>query len=396
MIGKLTDWVLRRSFREGFSSENPDHRSRIGMIEGWSSVAVNLVLFAVKLGIGILTASIALIADAFHTLADMSTSLIIIFSFRISKKPSDRQHPFGHQRAEAIATIIIATLLFVTGLELGKSSVQRILHPEPFMSRWWIIGVIFLTVIIKEGLARFAVELSKRIGSETLKADAWHHRSDALATLLVMVAFILGQYNIHALDGYVGLAVAALIMYTGYDVAKESVDHLLGSAPEPEFIERIHEIAERHPEIGNVHDIMLHQYGNRRFVSLDIELNQDLSLQDAHQIADRIAKDIKKDLRTHATVHIDPVRVLNGEEEKIGKVIQEAIRRHPQIRSYHDLSISTHGGKKHIRFDLVVDQNATEKEMEEIRRWMASKVQKASQNVHSITIQIESSYSLNQ
>ena len=384
--------LLERYLKQPFSPENPVHRSAVGYLEGWLSIGINLILFAIKLTLGIISSSIGLIADAFHSLADMSTSAVILIGFRISKKPADREHPLGHQRAEAIATIVIATLLFVTGLEIGKSSVARILHPTIFTSQWWIIGAIFVTAIIKEWLARFSEGLGALIQSEALKADAWHHRSDAIATLLVLISFILARYNIHFLDGFVGLAVSLLIMYTGYDVARNSVNQILGPAPDQTYLQKVHNIAEGFPLVGNVHDITLHQYGNKKFLTMDIELREDASLEEAHEIAEQIAAKIQTDLGTYATVHVDPAKSLGHDIFKIGQFIQQLINSDGRLISFHDFETSGSPSDLFLRFDVVVDASLTDQQREKLREEICAKVRNAFPNIKKVHLRLEPSY----
>ena len=392
----MTNLIIRyaeRRLKERFSPAKTEHRSFIGYLEGWVSVAVNLLLFGLKLALGILSSSIALVADAFHSLADMGTSLIILISFRISKKPADYEHPLGHQRAEAIATIVIATLLFVTGLEVGKSAVERILRPVEFASSWWIIAIVFATAVVKEGMARFSEQLGKLIQSETLKADAWHHRSDALATLLVLGSFLLGRYNIHALDGVVGLIVALLIMYTGYEVAKGSVDQILGPAPDRSYLSKVHSIAEAFPAVNNVHDLTLHQYGNKKFLTMDIEVAQDVSLEEAHDIAEKIAQKIRADLDTHATVHVDPAKSFDQNLRELGDFIQQLIDSDDRLLSFHDLEAQGSSSDLMVRFDLVVSPDLDKTTMNELEKTVRSRLLKTFSGIRRLEVRIEPSYS---
>ncbi len=392
MIKSFTNWVIQKIYPKTVVADNPIFRSQIGYLEGWSSIFINLFLFIIKFIIGLASSSIALIADAFHTLSDLSTSIIIVISAKIAKKPSDMEHPFGHQRAEAISTIIIATLLFIAGIELGKSAVGHIVNPSVFKSNWLLIGIIFSTVIIKELLARFAKELGEIIQSTTLKADAWHHRSDAITTLLVLITFILGNFNIYSLDGYVGVFMALLIMYTGYSVSKEAFNHLLGSAPEPDFLNKIKKIAFSFPEVSNVHDIILHQYGDNKILSFHIEVPAILSLKRAHSIAEQVETLIEKKLRTHTTIHFEPDKSKNPAIDDIRNIIEKEIAKNDMIESYH--AIFTKGAEleKEVFFDLVVRQKISENEIEKIRKNMVKILKHSLSNIKTVIIKIEPSY----
>lgn len=369
-----------------------EFRSRTEATEGWISIIVNFLLFAIKLVLGLLSRSIALVADAFHSLSDMSSSIIIIVSAKIAKKPSDLEHPFGHQRVEAIATIIIATLLFVTGIELGRSAIGRILHPATFTSSNWIIGVILLTILLKESLARFSSQLGEISQSTLLKADAWHHRSDALTTLLVMVTFIFARFNIFYLDGYVGVAMSLFIMYSGFDVAKEAMHHLIGTAPEAEFIQNVKRIAGMIPGVSNVHDLILHQYGANKLLSLHIEVPTHLTLLEAHDLAEKVEAKIKKELKTHTTVHYEPAIDHNSLTDSVRQVIVREIKADDRLESFHALHSAGEESNKNLYFDLVVQPGISLQEIENIRDKMTAVLKESCPDVKQVTMRIEPSY----
>ncbi len=367
-------------------------RSRMETSEGWISIIVNSLLFAIKLTLGLISLSIALIADAFHSLSDLSSSIIIIVSAKIAKKPSDMEHPFGHQRVEAIATIIIATLLFVTGIELGRSAVERILHPAFFISTNWIIAVILLTIVLKESLTRFSWQLGEISQSTLLKADAWHHRSDALTTLLVIATFIFARFNIFYLDGYVGVGMSLFIMYSGFTVAKKAMQHLIGTAPEPEFIQNVKTIAEGISGVANVHDLILHQYGANKLLSLHIEVPRHFTLLEAHDLAERVEAKIKKELKTHTTVHYEPTIDPDSLTDSVRQIIVQGIKADDRLESFHALHAAGEKGNKNIYFDLVVQPGISLNEIENIRRKMTAVLKESCPAINQVTLRIEPSY----
>ena len=182
-----------------------NYRSSIGKFQGWVSVFINGLLFVIKFVIGIIIGSVSVIADAIHTLSDVISSGVVIWGFHESEKPADSEHPYGHGRVEYIATLIIAILLIVTGIEFIRSAIGRVLNPAPISPAWWMIILILATVFLKELTARYAEFLSHKISSGTLHADAWHHRADAISSLLVIVAMIAGKYGFHSVDGWAGI-----------------------------------------------------------------------------------------------------------------------------------------------------------------------------------------------
>lgn len=388
----ITDWLVSKLSPNKQNISIIEFRGRISYLEGWTSIVLNLILFVVKFILGLISSSISLIADSFHTLSDSGTSFIIIISSKIAKKPSDMEHPFGHQRVEAISTIVIATLLFITGIELGKSAIERISHPAIFKSSWLLIIIIFITIILKELLAQFANNLGELIHSTSIKADAWHHRSDAIAALMVLITFILGNYNIFYFDGYVGVALALFIMFTGYRVSKDAVDHLLGSAPQKAYIQKVQKIAQTVPNVSNVHDIILHQYGENKILSLHIEVPTNLSLRNAHEIAEEVESKIECELKTHTTVHYEPKRLYDKLTHSIGRIMETEIRHHDKIESFHALRSKGNKFEREIYFDLVVKKGTSELEIENIRQHLTNIIKDSTENIKDVIIKIEALY----
>ena len=208
-----------------------------GVKAGWVSVTVNVLLFAVKLVLGLISGSIALVADAVHTLADCLTSLVLIAGSYVAMRPPDREHPFGHGRAEAASSLVISVLLAVTAVEFGKTSVQRMLHPVGLHAQWWMIAVVALTAPVKEILARYALGIGTAARNQAVVADAWHHRSDAVATVVVAAGMAGELAGWPGVDSWVGLAVSVFIAKVAFDIGKGAFDSLLGRPPEEGEVE---------------------------------------------------------------------------------------------------------------------------------------------------------------
>ena len=283
------------------------YRAKIGIFQGKISIAVNSFLFTAKFTLGLITGAISLIADAIHTLSDMITSLIVIWGFKQSDKPADSQHPYGHGRAEYVATLIIAVLLCVAGIEFIEISIDRIQNPAISEPEWWMVGLIFFTILIKEFTARYAKFLSSKIVSGLLQADAWHHRMDAISSALVIVALIAGKFGFTAIDGWVGLGVSLLLIYTGFDIARDSVDDLMGTPPDSDKLDKIRELILSINEALGVHDIVVHNYGHDMYISLHVEVDAKKTAAEAHDISEEVEMLLKKQMGVEPTVHIDPV-----------------------------------------------------------------------------------------
>lgn len=368
-------------------------KARLGKLGGWASIGMNLFLFLLKGGLGIVSGSIALIADAFHSLSDMVTSLVVLISFHISEKPSDSEHPFGHERAEFISAVIMSTLLGVTAVELGRSSIARILHPEPFQASWWIIGVLAITVVLKEALALFSRYLSRKIQSVTLQADAWHHHMDAISTVLVILSFLLVHFRLPNLDGVVGLLIAVIILYTAIELAKTPINELLGSAPDPELLKQIESIALSFPQVHGVHDIIVHRYGETLIISLDIEVDEAMSLVEAHEVAEQVQQKMRQALNAYITVHYDPVR-RNVRYQEVEEKIRQFCTQEHFCQSFHDLHISGEGENWSLSFDLVIQTGIGNESVEQLVEKCRKFLQQTFPGLQQVEIHPEPSFTI--
>ena len=315
------------------------YRSKIGKFQGWISVFVNGFLFIIKFIIGIIIGSVSVIADAIHTLSDVISSGVVIWGFHEAEKPADSEHPYGHGRVEYIATLIIAILLIVTGIEFIRSSVGRVLNPAPISPAWWMIIIIFATVFLKELTARYAEFLSHKISSGTLHADAWHHRADAISSLLVIVAMIAGKYGYYAVDGWAGIGVALFVIWTGFTIAKEAVDDIIGTPPGEDEIDDIKQVVSRVDGVLGIHDITVHSYGKDKFVSIHIEIDETISSAKAHDIAEDVEYILYKKLEIEPTVHVDPISINNPMIKKVNNYLENNWKNDERITGWHDIRI---------------------------------------------------------
>lgn len=322
------------------------------MLEGWVSVAVNLAVGAVKLAAGLAIGSISLIADAIHSFADLATSGVVIWGFTAAARPSDREHPFGHGRIESIAALVIAVLLLVAGLEFAMASFRRLLAPQPVTASWVLLGVLTATVIAKEWLARFALRLGRTIDSTALRADAWHHRSDVLATAVVIVALIGARFGVSWLDGAAGLVVAAALAWTGILLIKESADPLIGAAPPPELVQGIRNVALAVAGVDAVHDVIVHRYGGLLITSLHIEVAAEHDAMACHELAERVEEAVMARFGGWAVVHVDPVDRAHPLYAALEGFLAERLGAGETAPTFHDLRIVGREAPCYVIFDL--------------------------------------------
>ena len=333
------------------------YRSRIGKFQGWISIIVNGLLFILKLLIGLIIGSISVIADAFHTLTDVISSGVVIWGFNESEKPADKEHPYGHGRAEYVATLVIAILLIVAGIEFIESSIERIVNPTIVEPEWWMIISIIITIFVKMIVALYAEFLSSKIASGTLHADAWHHRVDAISSFLVASAMILGKFGYVQVDGWTGLIVALFIMWSGFGIAKAAVDDLIGRPPTIEEINDIRQLSQNVEGVIGVHDIAVHSYGKDKFASIHIEIDADKDQIDAHNISENVEKTLNKKLGVSPTVHVDPISITDPKTKKVKKYLKDNLSNHEIITGFHDVRVVDTNKHHVILFNVDVKSN---------------------------------------
>jgi len=342
-MNRLTTFLVNSVIRKEGNPLEPSNRLKVGKLEGYLSIFSNLFLFGIKLFLGLISQSIALLADAFHTLMDVATSGIVILGFKLSQKPADAEHPFGHGRAETISSLLISFLIGLVGIEFLKSSIGRLYDSEELMVDPKMIFIIIVTIVVKEIMARVSHEMGELIESDILKGDAAHHRSDMLSSLLVVVGLISVRLGWPELDSYMGIGVSVFILYTGYKLAQNAVDELLGKPPTKEMINSISVIATKVGGVLNVHDIIVHQYGVKKFISLHIEVGDDRTADELHIIADLVEDKIAKKMYANVVTHIDPVKLGGNIENAITKMVNHIIK-NDELGAIQDLRIMKENG----------------------------------------------------
>jgi cation diffusion facilitator family transporter len=351
----ISEWLVHAFVARPKEIGSPQVRGSYGVLEGWVSIAVNLAVFAVKLVPGILIGSISLIADAFHSLGDVASSIVVIWGFKVAAKPSDKEHPFGHGRVESITTLVIGVLLFVVAWEFAQNSVIRLMHPRPVTASYGLLVLLAVTLVLKEWLSRFALVLARKIGSSTLAGDAWHHRSDVFATAVVIVSLIAARFGLGWVDGVGGLAIAGFIAALAYKVTKDAVNPLLGEAPSPQLLREIRETALSIPEVDEIHDVIVHFYGGLLVTSLHIEISSALDVTRAHEVAEAVEGTLNERFKGWSVVHIDPVNRRHPLFPEVQSFLKEELPRIAGAEGFHDLRIVGSESPCYVIFDLKAD-----------------------------------------
>ena len=286
-----------------------DQHSKLGYREGLVSVILNLLLFVLKYYAGIASASLALIADAWHTLSDSLTSLVVILGIKLSSKKPDKEHPFGHGRWEQISALIIAILLALVGVEFMKDAIAKLRGHEAADFGWLAYLATVASIVLKEGLARYAFYIARKTGNAAVKADGWHHRSDALSSLMVLAGLFLSPY-FWWIDSVLGMLISFMLFYAAYGIIREAVNKILGEEPSEEVIGKVEQIEKA--EMGNVaypHHYHIHHYGDHIEFTFHIKVPGEETVEEAHRKATLIEMQIKTELKIDATIHIEPLKM---------------------------------------------------------------------------------------
>ncbi len=368
-------------------TKNSQIRAKYGYLEASVSIIGNVIIFLIKLFLGLFINSIALIADGVHSLSDVSTSGIVIFGFRIAKKQPDKEHPFGHGRAEYIATLIIATILIVVGFGFIEQAIVRIINLETIKNIQYaiiIVIIVLFTAVIKEIMARFSIAISKKINSDVLKADAWHHRSDAISSIGVAIGIIGARYGFPILDPIFAIIVSIIIIYVGVDLLRKSSDFLLGKRIEKETIKKISKIVKSNKNVRGIHNIFLHDYGVNKVITLHIQIDPNLKIEQAHEIADLLEQKIQNETNCSTVIHLEPAD--NNKNLKNNQIVKKILKSQKEIKSFHKIQIINGIGKDDIKMHVVVSKNMsvnnTHKISERIKKFIQDEYGPSNVDIH--------------
>lgn len=351
----MTKLMIRMFIRHHKDTEDPEVRRRYGYLAGGTGICANLILFVVKLFLGIATHSIAVMADAFNNLTDSASSIMTLVGFWTSGKPADKEHPFGHGRSEHIAALAVSILVIVVGIQFVRSSFERILNPVPLSYDTITVLILSITIAVKGWLAMFYRTVGKAIDSKVMEATALDSLGDVATTGIVVASLVVGPYIPFAFDGFVGLAVALLIIWNGWNLVMDTLSPLLGEAPEEEFLEALRGKVESYEGVLGHHDIVVHNYGHgRTVVSLHVEVPVSMGMIDAHELIDTMEKGIARDMGIDLVVHMDPVDNENEETMALKASVEELVTSMEMGLGFHDFRIVYVNGCRKIFFDIVI------------------------------------------
>lgn len=368
-------------------------RQAYGQLCGAVGIGLNLLLFAGKLFAGTISGSIAITADAFNNLSDAGSSVVTLLGFRLAGRKPDPEHPFGHGRMEYISGLAVAGLILLMGVELGKSSLKKILSPEEIVSSPLVLAILAVSVAVKLYMFYYNRSIGKKIKSAAMSATATDSLSDAVSTTAVLIATLVGQLTGLNIDGWVGLLVALFILFSAYKAAKETLSPLLGQTPDPEFVERIEQIVLSYPEVLNVHDLIVHDYGpGRMMISLHAEVPADGDLLQLHDVIDNAEHRLKKELGCMAVIHMDPIITNDAHTDALRMAVAEKVKSIDPRLTIHDFRTVPGSTHTNLIFDVVVPYDV-KLTADEVRRRIGALVKELDENYFAV-VQIDNSYVL--
>lgn len=361
-------------------TQRAEVRRAYGVLCSLVGIGLNILLFAGKFFAGLLSGSVAIRADAFNNLSDAGSSFITMIGFHFSGKKPDKDHPFGHGRIEYVSGLAVAALIFWMGLDLGRSSLGKILRPEPVAAGLLVMGILLVSILVKLYMNFYNRKIGDQIGSAAMKAAALDSLSDAAATAVVLFSMVFTHFTGLSIDGWCGAFVALFILKAGYEAARDTLSPLLGQAPDPEFIRQIEELVTAHEEILGVHDLIVHDYGpGRRMISLHGEVAGDGDIYRLHDAIDRIERELEEKLGCDAVIHMDPIAVHDETVMAMRHKLEEELENLAPHLSLHDFRMVQGPTHTNLIFDVVVPGDCPESE-DEIREQVENLVRQAGEN----------------
>ena len=351
----MTNWLLRTFIKSSDHSEDPKVRAAIGILSGIVGIVCNVLLCGGKLAVGIVTGSVSITADAMNNLSDATSSVVTMLGFRLAERPADEEHPFGHARYEYLSGLAVSALILIIGVELAKSSLDKVLHPAAVEFGWTTAAVLVGSILVKLWMSLFNTRLSKTIHSATLAATAADSRNDVITTSAVLLAALIEHFTAFRADGWMGLAVSCFILYSGVGLAKDTISPLLGENADPELREKIVDNIRACPKVLGFHDLMVHDYGpGQRFASIHVEMDRREDPMECHEIIDDLERECLKSHGVHLVIHYDPVVTNDPELDRMHVRVEQLLHTYDIRLGVHDFRMVPGKGHVNLIFDVVL------------------------------------------
>ena len=381
----MTDFLVNKFIKDSTNIESTEVRTRYGMLASVVGIFCNVLLFSVKLTIGLILSSLAVTADAFNNLSDAASSIISFIGVKMAGKPADAEHPFGHGRIEYIAALIVSFLVIEVGFTFFKSSISKILHPEEISFDLVPFVILILSILVKLCMAFFNNKLGKRIDSKVMLATAADSLGDVITTSATVLSIIICHFTSINVDAIAGLIVSAIVIWSGISIAKDTLEPLIGERVPAELYQKITDIVESYDGIVGTHDLIVHNYGpNRSMATIHAEVPNDINIDVSHEIIDKIERDVKKDLNILLVIHMDPVEMRDEEvlslREKTSRIVHAL---DPEL-NFHDFRVLKENEQRNLIFDLVIPDSYSEKDANRVMHQLVSLLHEMDGNVECI------------
>ena len=381
----MTDFLVNKFKKDSTNIGSTEVRTRYGMLASVVGIFCNVLLFSVKLTIGLILSSLAVTADAFNNLSDAASSIISFIGVKMAGKPADAEHPFGHGRIEYIAALIVSFLVIEVGFTFFKSSISKILHPEEISFDLVPFVILILSILVKLWMAFFNNKLGKRIDSKVMLATAADSLGDVITTSATVLSIIICHFTSINVDAIAGLIVSAIVIWSGISIAKDTLEPLIGERVPAELYQKITDIVESYDGIVGTHDLIVHNYGpNRSMATIHAEVPNDINIDVSHEIIDKIERDVKKDLNILLVIHMDPVEMRDEEvlslREKTSRIVHAL---DPEL-NFHDFRVLKENEQRNLIFDLVIPDSYSEKDANRVMHQLVSLLHEMDENVECI------------
>ena len=384
--------LLIKPFIKDVDINSPKGRELYGRLAGAVGIICNLLLSVMKLIIGSISNSVSITADATNNISDAGSSIVTLVGFRLSGKPADKDHPYGHARIEYISSLIISFLILLIGCSIFKESVTKIIKPEESLFNIATVIVLFASILVKLWLSVFNRFLGKQINSKALEATAIDSRNDVITTAAVLLASVISHFTGFNLDGYMGVIVSVFIFISGINLVKETLDPLLGQPPTKEMFDTIEKKILSYDNVLGVHDLMVHSYGpNTYFASAHIEMDAKIDVLICHDIMDQIERDFKNELNIHLVVHLDPTILDSPEINELKEMVNDIICEIDRELTFHDFRVVIGEENKNVLFDVVVPPEYKYSD-EELERIITEKITEMSNGKIFTVLVVDHSY----
>ena len=388
-MGKL---LIKLFIKDHENTGDPKVRESYGKFAGVVGIISNVFLCAAKIIIGAISGSIAIIADGINNLADASSSIITLVGFKLAAQPEDKDHPYGHARIEYLTGLFISVFIIDIGIQLLKTSAEKIIHPDPVESGYVTILILVIAILVKLWQSLFNVSIGRKINSLTLMATAADSRNDVISTSVVLLSIIINHFFGIQTDGVMGCLVALFIIWSGIQLVRETISPLLGEAPDEELVASIVDIAKQEEDVLGIHDLMVHNYGpGRVFASMHVEVDADGDLMKSHDMIDNLERHIKESLNIEFVIHMDPIRVNDPLINKLKETVSGALAPLPGVESIHDFRMVPGPTHTNVIFDVVLDIECPLSE-EEIQKTASDAVKAQAGNGYFVVITFDKAY----